>query len=49
MRFLLTFKAYGLFALWLAAALTAWRMKPRPYSGPERRRTSLLFGRFEGS
>lgn len=48
-RFLLTFKAYGLFALWLAAALTAWRMKPAPYSGPERRRTSLLFGRSEGA
>lgn len=47
-RFLLTFKAYGLFALWLAVALTAWRMKPAPYSGPERRRTSLLFDRIEG-
>ena len=48
-RLLLTFKAYGLFALWLASALMAWRMKIAPYVSPERRRTSLLFGRIEGS
>jgi hypothetical protein len=47
-RLVLTFKAYGLFLLWLAAALAAWRMRPVPYGGPERRRTSLLFGRIEG-
>lgn len=47
-RFLLTFKVYGLFALWLAVAIAAWRMQPALYSGPERRRTSLLFGRIEG-
>jgi hypothetical protein len=47
-RLLLTYKVYGLLALWAALALVAWRIKPAPYSGPERRRGSLLFGRVSG-
>lgn len=47
-RLLLTYKVYGLLALWAALALVAWRIKPAPYSGPERRRDSLLFGRVSG-
>lgn len=45
-RLVLTYKAYGLLALWSALALLVWRIRPDRYDGPERRRTSLLFGRF---
>ena len=45
-RLLLTYKAYGLLALWAALVLVVWRPGSAPYDGPERRRTSLLFGRF---
>jgi hypothetical protein len=47
-RLLLTFKAYGLLALWVALCLVGWRTKPESYAGPERRRPSLLFGRVSG-
>jgi len=45
-RLLLTYKAYGLLALWAALVLVVWHPRAAPYDGPERRRTSLLFGRF---
>lgn len=48
-RLLLTYKVYGLLALWLGLCLAAWRIRPAPYSGPERRRSSLLFGRIGGA
>lgn len=47
-RLLLTFKVYGLLALWIALCLTAWRIRPAAYAGPERRRDSLIFRRVEG-
>lgn len=47
-RLLLTYKVYGLLALWGAMALVAWRLKSAPYAGEERRRGSILFGRIEG-
>lgn len=46
-RLLLTYKVYGYLALWAAMAVVAWRIRPAPYTGPERRRNSLLFGRIE--
>jgi hypothetical protein len=45
-RLLLTYKAYGLLALWTALVLVVWHPRSEAYDGPERRRTSLLFGRF---
>lgn len=48
-RLLLTYKLYGYLALWAALCLVAWRLRPAPYVGPERRRNSLLFGRIPGS
>lgn len=45
-RLLLTYKAYGLLALWAGVGLAAWRLRPAPYTGPERRHESLLFARF---
>jgi hypothetical protein len=47
-RLILTYKVYGYLALWAAIALVAWRIRPAPYAGPERRRESLLFGRVTG-
>ena len=43
-RLLLTYKVYGLLALWAALCLLSWRIRSAPYGGPERRRVSLLFG-----
>jgi hypothetical protein len=48
-RLILSYKVYGYLALWAALCLVAWRIKPAPYAGPERRRNSLLFGRIAGS
>ncbi len=45
-RLLLTYKAYGLLALWGALVLVVWHPRTAAYDGPERRRTSLLFGRI---
>ncbi len=47
-RLLLTYKVYGLLALWVALLLAAWRAPSASYDGPERRRASLLFGRGGG-
>ena len=47
-RLLLTYKVYGLLALWAALCLLSWRIRSAPYGGPERRRVSLLFGRGGG-
>jgi hypothetical protein len=47
-RLLLTYKVYGLLALWLGLGITAWYRRPASYTGPERRRDSLLFGRVRG-
>ena len=44
-RLLLTYKAYGLLALWAALMLVVWHPRPAQHNGPERRRASLLFGR----
>jgi hypothetical protein len=46
-RLLLTYKVYGYLALWAAIAVVAWRIRPAPHAGPERRRNSLLFGRIQ--
>lgn len=47
-RLLLTYKAYGLLALWAGVSLAAWRLRSAPYAGPERRHSSLLFARLTG-
>jgi len=44
-RLLLTYKAYGLLALWAALVLVVRHPRSAPYDGPERRRASLLFER----
>jgi hypothetical protein len=47
-RLILTYKLYGYLALWAGLCLVAWRIRPAPYTGPERRRESLLFGQMTG-
>ena len=47
-RLLLTYKAYGLLALWVGVGLAAWRLRAAPQGAPERRQSSLLFGRLGG-
>lgn len=44
-RLVLTYKAYGLLALWLALVGLIWRISPDRAGGSGRQATSLLFGR----